>query len=420
MSQKTTRTRTEKAGKPRTRAEELLDELIKECDNPEEIIGENGLLKQLTKGLLERAMQGELTHHLGYEKHDPTGNKSGNSRNGSSQKTIKGEFGELLIDVPRDRNGTYEPQIIQKGQTRFAGFDEKIISMYARGLTTREIKAHLEEIYGVEVSADLVSQVTDSVMEEVREWQSRPLDSIYPIVFLDAIFIKIRDGGHVKNKAVYLAIGVNMDGLKETLGIWVQQTEGAKFWLQIVTELKNRGVNDILIACVDGLKGFPEAINSVFPETEVQLCIVHMMRNSLKYVSYKDRRVLARDLKKVYHAANAEQAEARLEEFAKEWDDRYPTISKMWRNNWELLIPFMAYPEYIRRAIYTTNAIESMNMSLRKVTKNRGSFPNDEAAVKLLYLALRNISKKWTMPIREWGKAMNQFAIAYEGRLQLV
>jgi len=411
MSEKK-QTRTKKA-----RADELLDELISECNGPEEIIGKNGLLKQLIKGLVERAMQGEMNHHLGYEKHNARGNNSGNSRNGKSQKTLKGDFGEMTIDVPRDRNGTFVPQIIEKNQTRFKGFDDKIISMYARGMTTREIAAHLEEIYGIDVSPDLISDVTNSVMEEVREWQNRPLDAVYPIVFLDAIRSKVRDDGHVKNKAVYLAIGVNLRGLKEVLGIWVQQTEGAKFWLQVVTELKNRGVQDILIACVDGLKGFPDAINAVFPQTDVQLCIVHMVRNSLKFVSWKDKRELAKDLRKVYRAVSEEQAKEKLDEFSRKWDDRYSMVSKSWRENWENLIPFLAYPEDIRKAIYTTNAIESMNMSLRKVTKNRGSFPNDDAVVKLMYLALRNISKKWTMPIRDWGKALNQFAIIFDGRV---
>lgn len=405
--------------KQKTRAHELLDEMISECNTPEEIIGENGLLKQLTKALIERAMRGELTHHLGYEKHDSAGINSGNSRNGHSEKTIKGDFGEMIIEVPRDRNGTYEPKIIKKGQTRFNGFDDKIISMYARGMTTREITAHLHEIYGVEVSADLISTVTDSVIEEVREWQNRPLDPIYPILFLDAIYIKIRDGGHVKNMAAYLAIGVTMEGFKDVLGIWLKETEGAKFWLNIITELKNRGVNDVLIACVDGLKGFPEAINAVFPDTEVQLCIVHLLRNSLRFVSWKERKIVAQDLKNIYRAANEDQALQALEDFAKKWDDRYPTISKSWRENWTLITPFLAYPGDIRKAIYTTNAIESMNMSLRKVTKNRGSFPNTDAATKLLYLALRNISKKWTKPIREWGRAINQFAIIFDGRVPI-
>ncbi len=406
-----------------TRADELFDELIKEFQGPEgvaapeDIMGENGLLKKMTKRLLERAMQGELTHHLGYEKHEPDGNNSGNSRNGSSRKTVKGDLGEIELNIPRDRKGTFEPLIIEKGQTRFPGFDDKIISMYARGMPTREITAHLQEIYGVNISPDLISDVTDSVMEELRDWQNRQLDEVYPIVFMDALQVKIRDGGRVQNKAVYLAIAVKLNGLKEVLGIWVEQTEGAKFWLQVVTELQNRGVKDILIACVDGLKGFPEAINSVFPKTEVQLCIVHMVRNSLKYVSWKDKRELAKDLKTIYHAVNVEEAKSRLEEFSKKWDEYYPMVSKSWRNNWERLIPFLAYPSYLRKIMYTTNMIESINYCLRKVTKNRGSFPNEEAAMKLLYLALRNLSKKWTMPVAEWGKILNQFAISFEGRI---
>lgn len=380
------------------RADELLDQLLGECNSPEEIIGKDGLLKQLTKRLMERAMQGELTHHLGYGKHDPSGNNSGNSRNGTSQKTLKGDFGKMTIEVPRDRSGTFEPRIIEKGQTRFKGFDEKIISMYARGMTTRDIAAHIEEIYGVGVSPDFISDVTDSVIDEVREWRNRPLDAVYPIVFLDALIVKMRDGGHVRNMAVYLALGVNLKGKKELLGLWVQQTEGAKFWLQVVTELKNRGVQDILIARVDGLKGFPEAINAVFPKTEIQLCIVHMVRNSLKFVSDKNRKEVARDLKTIYRAVNAEQAEKELDEFAIKWDDAYPMVSKSWRDNWKNVIHFFAYPEDIKRAIYTTNAIESTNNGLRKVTKNRASFPNEDALLKLMYLALRNISKNGRCP----------------------
>lgn len=405
-------------GTAKSRADELLDELIS-GKTPEELLGENGLLKQLTKGLVERALQGEMSHHLGYEKNDPSGNNTGNSRNGTSRKTLKGDHGKMTIEVPRDRNGTFEPQIVKKSQTRFTGFDEKIISMYARGMTTREIAAHLKEIYGTEVSPDLISDVTASVLKEVQEWQNRPLDEIYPILFLDALQVKIRDGGHVKNMAVYLAIGVNMEGIKEVLGIWVEQAESAKFWLSVITELQNRGVKDILIACVDGLKGFPEAINAAFPQTEVQLCIVHMLRNSFKYVSWKERRELAADLKKVYSSANEKQAAEKLEEFAAKWNSKYPMVVKSWRTHWDRITPFLAYPPDIRKAIYTTNAIESLNMSLRKVTKNRSSFPNEEAAVKLLYLALRNASKKWTMPIRDWGKAINQFAIIFEGRISL-
>ncbi len=395
----------------------LIDNLLKDYKTPEEILGEGGLLKQLTKAVLERAMQAELTEHLGYEPHDAAGDNSGNSRNGKSRKTLKGEFGNLPLDVPRDRNSTFEPQIVPKGQTRFDGFDDKILSLYARGMTTREIQSHLEEIYQVEVSPALISSVTDAVIEEVKTWQNRPLDALYPILYLDALQVKIRDGAHIRNKAIYLAIGVNLSGIKEVLGLWVAQTEGAKLWLQIVTELKNRGVSDIFIACVDGLKGFPEAIEMVFPQVQVQLCIVHQVRHSLNYVGYKERKEVASDLQTIYRAATREEAELHLDEFAEKWDAQFPTISKSWRSNWERVTPFFAYPADIRRVIYTTNAIESVNMSLRKIIKNRGSFPTDEAALKLLYLALQNIARKWTMPIKEWKAALNRFAILFEDRM---
>ena len=397
--------------------DELIDNLLKDYQKPEDLIGENGLLKQLTKRLLERAMSAEMTEHVGYEKHASEGRNSGNSRNGKTPKTLKGTFGTLPIEVPRDRNGTYEPQIVGKHQTRFTGFDENIISLYARGLSTREIQQHLEEIYQVEVSPGLISTVTDEVIDEVKAWQMRQLDEVYPIVYLDALQFKVRDGGHVRNKAIYVAIGVNMDGLKEVLGLWIAQTEGAKFWLQVVTELKNRGVGDIFIACVDGLKGFPEAIESVFPKTEVQLCIVHLVRHSLNFVGWKQRKEVAADLKKIYASATEDEAEMRLAEFAEKWDEKFPMISRSWRSNWPRVIPFFAHPPEIRRVIYTTNAIESLNMSLRKVTKTRSSFPNDEAVLKLLYLALRNIAKKWTMPIQNWKAALNRFAIIYEDRM---
>jgi putative transposase len=391
--------------------------LLKEYKTPEEILGDNGLLKQLTKAVLERAMQAELTEHLGYEPHDAAGDNSGNSRNGKSLKTLKGDFGNLPLEVPRDRNSSFDPQIVPKGQTRFDGFDDKILSLYARGMTTREIRAHLEEIYQVEVSPALISSVTDAVIEEVKTWQNRPLDALYPILYLDALQVKIRDGAHIRNKAFYLAIGVNLSGIKEVLGLWVAQAEGAKFWLQIVTELKNRGVADIFIACVDGLKGFPEAIETVFPQAQVQLCIVHLVRHSLNYVGWKQRKEVAADLQTIYRAATREEAELHLDEFAQKWDAQFPTISKSWRTNWERVVPFFAYPEDIRRVIYTTNAIESVNMSLRKIIKNRGSFPTDEAALKLLYLALQNIARKWTMPIKEWKAALNRFAILFEDRM---
>jgi putative transposase len=405
------------AGEKVTIENELIDKLLKDYKKPEDIIGENGLLKQLTKKLLERAMAAELTEHVGYDKHDASGNNSGNSRNGKSAKTIKGTFGELALETPRDRNGTFEPQIIEKHQTRFTGFDKNILSLYSRGLSTREIQQHLEEIYGVEVTAGLISSVTDEVLDEVKTWQNRQLDAVYPIMYLDAIQFKVRDNGHVRNKAIYLAIGVTIAGYKEVLGLWIAQTEGAKFWLQVVTELKNRGVSDIFIACVDGLKGFPEAIESVFPQTEVQLCIVHLVRHSLNYVGWKQRKEVAADLKLIYTAATDGEAEQRLADFSLKWDAKFPMIAKSWRNNWTRVIPFFAHPPEIRKVIYTTNAIESLNMSLRKVTKARGSFPNDEAVSKLLYLALRNIAKKWTMPVHAWKDALNRFAIIYENRL---
>jgi putative transposase len=398
---------------------ELIDNLLKDYKKPADLIGENGLLKQLTKQLLERAMAAEMTEHVGYDKHDVIGNNSGNSRNGNSAKTIKGSFGTMPLEVPRDRNGTFEPQIIEKHQTRFTGFDENIISLYSRGMSTREIQQHIEEIYHVEVSPALISSVTDAVLDEVKTWQNRQLDAVYPIVYMDAIQFKVRDNGHVKSKAIYLAIGVTLDGYKEVLGLWIAQTEGAKFWLQVVTELKNRGVTDIFIACVDGLKGFPEAIESVFPRTEVQLCIVHLVRHSLNYVGWKQRKEVARDLKTIYTAATDVEAEQSLAEFSLKWDAKFPMISKSWRNNWTRESPFFAHPPEIRKVIYTTNAIESLNMSLRKVTKARGSFPNDEAVSKLLYLALRNIAKKWTMPVYAWKDALNRFAIIYENRLPM-
>jgi len=396
--------------------EELLSSLLANYKKPEDLIGENGLLKQLTKLLVERALDAEMTEHLGHDKHEPVSNAAGNTRNGRSRKTLKGEFGELPIEVPRDRHGSFEPQIVPKHQTRWNGFDDRILSLYARGMTVREIQAHLQEMYGAEVSPSLISSVTDAVVDEVKTWQARPLDAVYPIVYLDCIHVKVRDGT-VRAKAVYLAIGITMAGEKEVLGLWLAQTEGAKFWLQVVTELKNRGVQDIFIACVDGLKGFPEAIETVFPHTTVQLCIVHMVRHSLNYVSWKRRPEVAADLKHIYTATTDVEAEQRLTQFEHKWDQEYPPISQSWRRNWERLIPFFDYPPEIRKVIYTTNAIESVNMSLRKLTKHRGAFPNDEALVKLIYLALRNISKKWTMPIRDWKAALNRFTIQFEERM---
>ncbi len=400
-----------------TVSNELIDSLLADYKKPEDLIGENGLLKQLTKRLVERALQAEMAQHLGHAKNDSVANATGNTRNGKSVKTLKGEFGELPIEIPRDRHGSFEPQIVPKHQTRWEGFDQKILSLYARGMTVREIQSHLEEMYGAEVSPTLISSVTEAVMEDAKAWQNRPLDALYPIVYLDCIHVKVRDGGVVRAKAVYLALGINMAGEKEILGLWIAQTEGAKFWLQVVTELKNRGVQDIFIACVDGLKGFPEAIEVVYPKTAVQLCIVHMARNSLNYVSWKLRKVVAADLRSIYTAATEQEAQTRLQEFEDKWGSDYPTIIKSWRSNWARITPFFDYPPEIRKVIYTTNAIESVNMSLRKITKNRGSFPSDDALIKLFYLALNNISKKWTLPIRDWKAALTRFTIQFEERM---
>ncbi len=396
--------------------QELIASLLADYKKPEDLIGENGILKQLTKLLVEKALEAEMAEHLGHGKNKLVQNAAGNTRNGKSKKTLKGEFGELPIEIPRDRLGTFEPQLVAKHQTRWTGFDDKILSLYARGMTVREIQGHLEEMYGTEVSPSLISAVTDAVIEEVKAWQSRPLDALYPIVYLDCIHVKVRDGS-VRVKAVYLALGINMSGEKEVLGIWIAQTEGAKFWLQVVTELKNRGIQDIFIACVDGLKGFPEAIEAVYPHTAVQLCIVHMVRNSLNFVSWKMRKEIAADLKRIYTATTADEAEQRLGEFEDKWDDAYLPISQSWRRNWSRLTPFFDYPPEIRKVIYTTNAIESLNMSLRKITKNRGSFPSDDSLMKLFYLALQNISKKWTMPIHDWKAALNRFTIQFSERM---
>ncbi|MCK4866730.1 MAG: IS256 family transposase [Alphaproteobacteria bacterium] len=396
--------------------QELIDELLAGYKNPEDLLGEGGIFRELKKALLERALDAELDDHLGYEKGDSKGRKSGNSRNGHGSKRVIGEDGAVEVAVPRDRDASFEPKIVRKGQRRFDGFDDKIISMYARGMSVREIRGHLEELYGVEVSPDLISRVTDAVMEEVREWQSRPLDEVYPIVIFDALRVKIRDEGAVRSKAVYLALGFTMEGRKEVLGLWIEQTEGARFWLRVMTEIKNRGCGDVFIAVVDGLKGFPEAINAVFPETCVQTCIVHMIRHSLNYVGWKERKAVAGDLKSIYRAESADAAVLRLDEFERKWGDKFPPIGQSWRRNWEQIIPFFAYPEAVRKVIYTTNAIESLNMSLRKIIKNRGHFPSDDAATKLLYLALRNAAKKWTMPPIFWKQAMNQFAILFQDR----
>jgi len=393
---------------------ELLDELLKDYKKPEDLMGDGGILKELTKALVERCLNAEIEHHIAESKADPDRPK--NRRNGYSPKTIKGTFGEAEIAMPRDRNGEFAPIIVAKGQTRFNGFDDKILALYARGMTVRDIQEALQDLYGVEVSAGLISKVTEAVEEERKLWQNRILDAVYPILYLDAIVVKVRYEGRVINKAIHLALGVNLQGQKELLGMWMTQNESSKFWLSVLTELQNRGVKDIFIACVDGLTGFPEAIEAVFPQTQIQLCIVHMVRNSLSYVSYKHRKAVASDLRQIYTAATVEEAEQALMNFGECWDKQYPTISKSWLNHWPRIIPFFAFPDDIRKAIYTTNAIESMNMTLRKVLRNHRSFPTDDSAMKVVFMAINNISKKWTMPIKDWKAALQRFAIEFEGR----
>jgi putative transposase len=395
---------------------ELIDELLKDCSDPREILGEGGLIKQLTKAIIERCLESELETHLGYPKHRRSGEPGGNVRNGSSRKRLKGAQGESEIAVPRDRQASFEPQLIRKQQTSIEGFEEKILALYARGMTTRDIQAQVQELYGVEISPTFVSNITEAVIDEVRQWQNRPLEALYPIVYVDCLVVKVRENQRVINKAIYLALGVDMQGQKELLGMWMSQNEGATFWLSVFTELQNRGLKDICMACVDGLTGLPEAIETVYPHTGVQLCMVHMVRNSLKYVSFKHRKEVATDLKLIYGAATEAEAEVYLDLFADKWNRQYSSISKLWRTHWDHVIPLFAFPEDIRKVIYTTNAIESVNMTLRKVTRNHRIFPSDEPVLKVVYLAIQNIAKKWTMPIRHWTPALNCFAIEFAGR----
>ena len=398
-----------------TKIDEFAKELVAQYQSKEELFGEHGVAHQIQKRILEAALSGELTDHLGYE--PSARSKASNARNGYSKKQLKSPSGEIELEVPRDREGSFEPEIVKKGQSRFNGLDDKIIALYARGMSTRDIQAQLQELYSVEISKSLISSVTEAVLEDVIAWQNRPLDRLYPIVFLDCLVVKVREDRRIINKAVYLALGVNLEGQKELLGMWIGQNEGAKFWLSVLTELKNRGLEDIFIACIDGLSGFPEAIETVYPMTKIQLCIVHMVRNSLKYVSWKERKAVAADLKKVYNASTADEAELALMAFCEKWDGKYPSIGKGWQSKWGNIIPFFDYPEDIRKAIYTTNAIESLNMTLRKVIKNKRVFPTDESIYKVLYLAIGNISKRWTMPIRSWRAAMNRFAIEFDERM---
>lgn len=396
---------------------ELLDELLKDFSKPEDLVGENGILKQLTKALVERCLDTEMSMHLEQPQSKTEDKTRSNRRNGHSRKTIKGEFGEATIEIPRDRNGEFEPVLIKKRQTRFDGFDSKILSLYGRGMSTRDIQEQLQDLYGVEVSAGLISEVTDAVLDEVKAWQNRPLSAVYPLVWTDGLVVKVRENGRVINKALHLVLALNLKGEKELLGMWMTQSEGAKFWMSVLTELKNRGVQDIFIACVDGLTGFPEAIAATYPQTVVQLCMVHLVRNSVAYVSYKHRKEVCADLKAIYTAATEQEAELNLDLFAEKWDKYYPTISKSWRNHWVNIIPMFNFPPEIRRVMYTTNTIESLNMCLRKVTRNHRIFANDESVLKVIYLAIENFSKKWTMPIRDWKPALNRFAIEFEGRL---
>ena len=375
----------------------------------------NEFRQMLTKITVETALNAELDDHLGYSKYEAS--DSSNSRNGFMGKTLQTDDGQFEIDTPRDREGSFEPQLVKKRQRRFTSMDDKILFLYAQGMSTREIVATFKEMYGADVSATLISKVTDAVLEQVVEWQSRPLDAVYPIVYLDCIVVKIRQDKQVINKAIYLALGVNMEGHKELLGLWLSENEGAKFWLNVLTELQNRGVKDILIACVDGLKGFPYAISTAFPDAQIQLCIVHMVRNSLKYVTWKDYKAVTADLKQVYQSVIEEEALLALDRFSDRWDDKYPQISKSWRTHWENLNTLFNYPEEIRKAIYTANAIESLNSVISKAIKKRKLFPTDDSAKKVIYLAIQAASKKWTMPIRNWKAALNRFMIEFENRL---
>lgn len=391
----------------------LVNELAKSIKSEKDLAA---LSKHLLKLTVERAMNVEMDEHLGYEKHAQQGKNSGNSRNGYSEKTLKGDFGEVDIKTPRDRNATFEPQLIRKNQTRITEFDSQILSLYAKGMTTRDIADAFKEMYGAEVSHMLISKVTDAVLEEVRAWQNRPLDAVYPILYLDCIVVKCHQDKRVMNKAIYIALAIDCDGKKQLLGLWIAENEGSKFWLSVLTELQNRGLKDIFIACVDGLTGFPEAINAVYPKAQVQLCIVHMVRNSLRYVPYKDMKAVAGDLKSIYHSVSVEAAETALNEFSAKWDEKYPSISRSWRNKWDNIITLFAYPKEIRKIIYTTNAIESLNSVIRKSIKNRKIFPSDQSALKVVYLAIKQASQKWTMALHDWKPAMSRFAIQFDDR----
>lgn len=395
---------------------EMLDELIGDAKTELDLFGPGGVLKELTKRLMERVLEAEMTHELGYDKHAVSGHNSGNSRNGKTKKTVKTGSGEVEIEVPRDRKGEFEPILIGKRQTRLTTLNEQILSLYGKGMTVRDIQEHVSELYGTEISRDLISRVTDAVLEEVTEWRNRPLEEVYPIVFIDGFVGKCRLDGVVSNRCVYVIYGINLSGQKEVLGLYLGENEGAKFWLYVLTELKNRGISDIFILCADGLKGLPEAVEATYPEAIFQTCIVHQVRNSLNYVPYTEKKAVAEDLKKIYGSATVELAAERLDEFELTWGEKYPAVVKSWRSNWEKIIPFMQFPMEIRKVIYTTNIIESLNSTLRKAVRNRGHFPTEDSMMKVLYLAIRSTSKKWTLPIRDWKQALNRFAILFPNR----
>lgn len=396
--------------------DDMLDDIIGTSKTQEDVFGRGGLLNELSKRLLERMLEGEMTHHLGYEKHAIEGHNSGNSRNGKTTKTVKTNQGELELVVPRDRKSEFEPILIEKRQSRLKEVDDQILSLYGRGMTVRDIQEHVLEFYGTEVSPDLISTITDAVLGEVTEWRNRPLDQVYPIVFIDGFVVKARLDGAVCNRTVYVVYAITLEGKKEVLGLYLGENEGAKFWLYVLTELKNRGMEDIFILCADGLKGLPEAVEAAFPKTIFQTCIVHMMRHSLNYVPYTDKKAVAADLKKIYQSNTIELAQEALDEFEIAWGDKYPAIVKSWRNNWEKITPFLQFPKEIRRVIYTTNIVESLNSTLRKAVRNRGHFSTEDGIMKVLYLAIRGVSKKWNMPIRDWKQALNHFAILFEDR----
>ena len=396
--------------------EALAKELAKDIKSEKDL---SDLTSRLVKLTVETALNSELESHLGYSKNNRDGIQSGNNRNGHSSKTLKGDFGHVEVKTPRDRNGSFTPEFVKKGQTRFTKFDSQILSLYAKGMTTRDIADTFKDMYDTDVSHTLISKITDSVIDEVHAWQNRPLDEVYPIVYLDCIVVKVRHDNQIINKSVYLALGVNCDGHKELLGLWIAKTEGAKFWLSVLTELQNRGLKDIFIACVDGLKGFPDAIQAAYPETKIQLCIVHMVRNSLRFVPAKDMKAVAAALKRIYQSPTIKEGEKNLDLLSDTWDEKYPNISKSWRKNWDNLITIFDYPDEIRKIIYTTNAIESLNSVIRKAIKNRKIFPNDNSASKIIYLAIMAASRKWTMPLRNWKPAMNRFAIQFEDRFPL-